>query len=161
MDNLLLQALKPHIVQQLVEVGSFVELRLGKIIYEADSDISKVYFPDRGTLISLVAVSANRISVEVGMVGNEGLVGIPVFLGGKKVAYQVLVQGGGNALRVNAKFARELFAREEFFRKSVLSYIHDVLIYTSQTALCNRIHSVEQRLSSWLLMAQDLSLIHI
>ena len=131
-----------------------VPLTFGETIYKAKSEIDYVYFPESG-VVSLVGITGNERPVEVGLVGSEGLLGLPLFLGVSRSRNQVIVQAQGTAKRIAAKHALNEFARGEGFRDAVLLFAHDLFVQVSHVTSCNRHHEVEQRLSRWLLMMRD------
>lgn len=131
-----------------------VSLTLGVTIYKVKSPIDYVYFPDSGVL-SLLGVTGVESPVEVGLLGAEGLVGLPLFLGVSRSANEVIVQAEGSAQRINAKVALTEFARRGAFHEAVLRFAHDLFLQVSATTSCNRHHEVEERLSRWLLMMRD------
>jgi CRP-like cAMP-binding protein len=97
----------------------------------------------------------NGATAEMGLVGNEGVVGISLFMGGDTTPNRAVVQGAGNALKLQAKAMRAEFSRGGEFQHLLLRYTQALITQISQTAVCNRLHSVEQRLSRWLLMTRD------
>jgi len=131
-----------------------VNLVLGQILYEPGKAIKHVYFPT-DCLISLLTAVDKRRSLEVGMVGNEGMAGMPFILGMGVSGVRALVQGGGNALRLaSAPFAIE-FDRNLALQQALYRYTYALMAQISQTAACNRFHSTQKRLARWLLMTRD------
>lgn len=131
-----------------------VELRLGEIISEPDEAIEYVYFPQSGT-ISIIALMKNGAQAEVGVIGNEGLYGLPVVLGTDATPFQAMVQIPGHALRLKARVLREELKDCGDFQKALLRYAQAFFIQTAVTAACNRVHYLDGRLARWLLMTQD------
>ena len=129
-------------------------LRFGETIYKAKSKIDYIYFPEAGVL-SIVELTGNERPIEVGLVGSEGFVGMPLFLGVPRSSNEVIVQGEGTALRIKATAALTEFARGSAFHDAVLLFAHELFVQLSQVTTCNRHHDVEQRLSRWLLMMRD------
>lgn len=131
-----------------------VTLTFGETIYELRSPIDYVYFPDSGVL-SLLGVAGVDNPVEVGLLGPEGLAGLPLFLGVAHSPNKVVVQAKGSAKRITAEVALAEFARRGAFHDTVLRFAHELFQQVSQTTSCNRHHEVEERLSRWLLMMRD------
>lgn len=131
-----------------------VTLTFGETIYQLKSPIDYVYFPDSGVL-SLLGVAGVENPIEVGLLGPEGLAGLPLFLGVSHSPNKVVVQAEGSAKRITGEAALEEFARRAAFHDAVLRFAHDLFQQVSQTTSCNRHHEVEERLSRWLLMMRD------
>jgi CRP-like cAMP-binding protein len=152
--NRLLAAL-PHGESQRVLAGlEAVELQSGEMLYQPGARIRHVYFPTGGYVSLLIPVDRTGV-LEVGLVGNEGMLGSPVILGGDVSALQALVQGAGPAWRMDAaRFAREV-DRCPVLRRVLHRYLQVSLIQFAQTAACTRFHPLEERLARWLLMTRD------
>ncbi|WP_313950610.1 Crp/Fnr family transcriptional regulator [Accumulibacter sp.] len=131
-----------------------VELTYGQVLYEPMGSIRHVYFPNDCLVSLLTAVDQNR-TLEVGMVGNEGMVGMPMALGIRVSAVRALVQGSGTALRMTAARFRTEFKKNLPLQRALFRYNHLLMAQISQTAACNRFHDAEQRLARWLLMTSD------
>jgi CRP-like cAMP-binding protein len=131
-----------------------VQLRFGQILYEAGGRIRHVYFPI-DCLVSLLTAVDKRRTLEVGMVGNEGMTGMPFILGMGVSGVRALVQGGGRALRMPAAAFRIEFDRNEPLRQALFRYTYALMAQISQTAACNRFHEAEARLARWLLMTRE------
>jgi CRP-like cAMP-binding protein len=131
-----------------------VPLNFGETIYKSKAKIDHIYFPDNG-VISIVGITTNEKPIEVGLIGAEGFVGLPVFLGVPRSGNHVIVQGEGTAQRISAKAALSEFTRFGAFHDAVLLFAHELFLQLSQITSCNRHHAVEQRLSRWLLMMRD------
>lgn len=131
-----------------------VSLNFGEIIYEFKGVIEHVYFPESGVL-SIVGIAGDENLIEVGLLGREGLSGLPLFLGVPSSANKVIVQGEGTAKRMKADRARFHFARGGTFHDSILLFTHELFLQVTQTINCNRHHEVQQRLSRWLLMMRE------
>ena len=131
-----------------------VSLPLGTIIHEEYEPVDYVYFPNQA-MISLVATMENGATTEISLVGKEGMVGLPVILGGKSINYEAVVQVTGTAMRIEASIMKDLFERFSELRKIILLYIQVRLSYIGQLAACNRQHKIETRLARWLLLVQD------
>jgi CRP-like cAMP-binding protein len=131
-----------------------VVLRFGQILYEAGGRIRHVYFPI-DSLVSLLTAVDKRRTLEVGMVGNEGMTGMPFILGMGVSGVRALVQGAGRALRMPAAPFRIEFDRNEPLRQALFRYTYALMAQISQTAACNRFHEAEARLARWLLMTRE------
>ncbi|HSS66141.1 MAG TPA: Crp/Fnr family transcriptional regulator, partial [Gammaproteobacteria bacterium] len=131
-----------------------VSLALGKVIYEADEALSHVYFPTTA-IVSLLYTMENGSSAEMGVVGCDGVVGIAVFMGGDTTPNRAVVQSAGRAYRMELKHFRDEFKRVGELHRLLLLYTQALLTQMSQTAVCNRLHSVEQQLCRWLLLSHD------
>jgi CRP-like cAMP-binding protein len=131
-----------------------VLLRFGQILYEAGGRIGYVYFPI-DSLISLLTAVDKRRTLEVGMVGNEGMTGMPFILGMGVSGVRALVQGGGRALRMPAASFRVEFDSNPALRDALFRYTYALMAQISQTAACNRFHDAEVRLARWLLMTRE------
>jgi CRP-like cAMP-binding protein len=131
-----------------------VELPLGEVIYESGSEQPYVYFPT-DSIISLLYVMQDGSSAEIAIVGNEGLVGISLFMGGASTSSRAIVQSAGRAFRMRAQFVRDEFVLAGSMQQIFLRYTQALLTQMGQTAVCNRHHSVDQQLCRWLLMSLD------
>ncbi len=131
-----------------------IALTLGQVLYEPGSAIRHVYFPVN-SLISLLTAVDKRRSLEVGMVGNEGMAGMPFILGMGVSGVRALVQGSGTALRMPSAPFRVEFDRNRPLQDALHRYTHALMAQISQTAACNRFHETEARLARWLLMTRD------
>lgn len=131
-----------------------VALRFGDVLAQPDAQIRYVYFPLTG-FVSVMVPADKNATLEVGLIGREGMLGATIVLGVDSAPLHALVQGAGMALRIPAsRFRRELAALPKL-RAAILSYVYVLLRQVSQTAACTRYHTVEQRLARWLLMTQD------
>ena len=152
--NRLLAALPDKEYQHLLPKLEEVALAFTETIYAPDDIIRYVYFPNSG-IVSLLAATGERSQLEVGIVGNEGVVGLPVFLGVEKSKNHALVQGAGSAMRMTtADFLTECNNGGSMPR-ILQRYTHSLLTQISQSAVCNRFHPIEARLARWLLMTSD------
>ena len=152
--NLVLAALPREEYQRLLTSLEPVELSYGQVLYEPAGPIRHVYFPVDCLISLLTAVDKSR-TLEVGMVGNEGMVGIPMVLGIGVSAVRALVQGSGTALRMTAARFRAEFKRNLPLQRALFRYTHLLMAQISQTAACNRFHEADARLARWLLMTSD------
>jgi CRP-like cAMP-binding protein len=153
-DNRLLSELPEDVYARLYPVLEPVFLRLGEIVYDNGQPMEHVYFP-RTAVISLIYTMKDGATAEMGLVGNEGMVGIALFLGGKTTPNQAVAQVAGAALRMNAQALLEEFRCGGAFQLALLRYTQALITQISQTAVCNRLHPVERRLCRWLLMTHD------
>jgi CRP-like cAMP-binding protein len=131
-----------------------VELKFGQILYEPGKPIRHVYFPI-DCLISLLTAVDKRRTLEVGMVGCEGMAGLPFILDVGVSGVRAVVQGGGTALRMASAPFRIEFERNTALQEALYRYTYALMAQVSQTAACNRFHDARQRLSRWLLMTRD------
>lgn len=152
-DNRLLAALPKAEYQRLLPKLEQMPLIYNENIYQPDDIIRHIYFPESGIISLLSAVEANS-TLEVGIVGNEGIIGLPVFLGAKVSNNLAVVQGAGFALRMTtADFLVEAEIGE--LSRILRRFTHSLLTQISQSAACNRFHQIESRLARWLLMTHD------
>jgi CRP-like cAMP-binding protein len=152
--NRLLEALPSSDQRRMLAACETVELAFGDVLYTPGERISRVYFPT-SSFISLIMRIDHASSLEVGLVGNEGVFGAPLALGVDVSPVRAIVQGAGSALRMSASsFSREL-QRSVALQRGVDRYIFVHLSQLAQTAACTRFHVVEARLARWLLMTQD------
>lgn len=154
-ENLLLAALPREEHDRLITKMSQVHLAQGKILSHMGEHLRYAYFINSG-MVSLLSVAQNGATIEVGMVGNEGMVGIPIILGMNETPYEMNVQiAVESAWKIKAEALKEEFNRGGKFQELLLKYTHVVLTQLSQSALCNRFHTSEERLGRWLLVARD------
>lgn len=152
--NQLLASLPESEYQRLVPHLEEVSLALGKVLYEPQEAIKQVYFPSQG-MVSLVLILEDGSTTEIGTVCNEGIVGLPVFLGGMSTTSRAIVQMAGTGLKMDAEMLRTEFQRGGVLQRLLLLYTQGLHTQVSQTAACNRHHPIEERLARWLLTAQD------
>lgn len=131
-----------------------VVMELGDVLYETGSDQPYVYFPTN-SIVSLLYVMEDGSSAEIAIVGNEGLVGISLFMGGGTTSSRAIVQSAGHAFRMRGEFIREEFFHAGPVQQLFLRYTQALLTQMAQTAACNRHHGVDQQLCRWLLMSLD------
>jgi CRP-like cAMP-binding protein len=139
----------------LLNRAELVDLRVGEILYDIDDYVEYVYFPESG-VISIVLLTGDGGSVEAGVCGTDGMVGIALVLKGQKALRRAQVQLSGTAIRVPASDFERLLRESPTAEEVFLGYVRDVVVFVSQIALCNARHTVEQRLSRWLLLIHDL-----
>jgi CRP-like cAMP-binding protein len=130
-----------------------IPLENGETIYEPAGLIERLYFPDECILSMLQEVDGT--AVEVGMIGNEGMAGLPVFLGTDRPFSRVICQLPGSAMQIEAPAFRDLLPRLPVFQDLLHRYTHYLLIQSAQSTVCNRLHTAEQRMCRWLLMTRD------
>jgi CRP-like cAMP-binding protein len=128
--------------------------KLGEVVYESGGQMEHIYFPTTA-IISLLYLMENGSSAEMGMAGKEGLVGVALFMGGNTMPNRAVVQRAGGVVRMKAKVLRDEFARGGVFQRLLLRYTQALLTQMSQTAVCNRLHEIEQQLCPWLLLSHD------
>ena len=131
-----------------------VSFSLGEVVYESGGQMAHVYFPTNA-IISLLYVMENGSSAEMGVTGNDGLVGIALFMGGDSMPNRAVVQSAGGAVRMRAKVLQDEFKRGGAFQRLLLRYTQALITQMSQTAVCNRLHAIEQQLCRWLLLSRD------
>lgn len=131
-----------------------VSFSLGEVVYEFGAQLDYVFFPTT-SIVSLLYTMENGTSAEMGLTGNDGVVGIALFMGGGTMPNRAVVQSAGGALRMKARVMQEEFARGGRFQQLLLRYTQALITQISQTAVCNRLHSVEQQLCRWLLLSHD------
>jgi CRP-like cAMP-binding protein len=154
MANGVLQALSPKENRRLLANSQQVSLAYGDILSEPGDHIRHVYFPNSG-IISLLTPLDGHESVEVGLVGREGMAGMGLFLGSSISPVQMLVQGSGTATRIKATSFRNEIKRNPALQRELSHYLYAFMAQVAQTAACNRHHQLEQRLARWLLMMHD------
>jgi CRP-like cAMP-binding protein len=152
--NHLLAAMSRQAYQRMLPGLKPVELKYGQVLYEPRGPIRYVYFPIN-CLVSLLTSVDKARTLEVGMVGNEGMVGMPMALGIGFSAVRALVQGSGTAMRMTAECFRAEFKKSLPLQRAIFRYDHFLMAQISQTAACNRFHEAEARLARWLLMTGD------
>lgn len=152
--NRLLAALPKDEYRRLLPNLEVSPLIFGDVIYSAGDLIRQVYFPSSG-IISLLAAVADRSTLEVGIVGREGMVGLPIFMGVKTSRERAVVQGGGAAMSMKATAFRKECANGSSLPRLLRRYTHSRLTQMSQGSACNRFHSIDSRLARWLLMTRD------
>ncbi len=152
--NSLLAALPRTEYERLISGLEPVKLTFGEVLYQPGEPIRHAYFPN-DCLVSLLAVVEGRTVLEVGLVGSDGMVGIPLALGIGVSPIRALVQGSGTAMRMkSARFGRE-FSRNPSLRRDLFRYTHALMAQAAQTAVCSRFHLLEARLARLLLMTSD------
>lgn len=153
-QNQLLAALPDSAKKRIFPRLKLVEMHLGDVIYESGQPIEFVYFPTN-CIISLLYVMINGSSAEISVVGKEGMAGIAVFMGGDSTPSRTVVQSKGYAYRMPAQELRDEFNYSPEVRVLTLRYTQSLITQMSQTAVCNRHHSIDQQLCRWLLLSLD------
>lgn len=152
--NRLLESLPHSDAKRMLADCETVELPFANVIYQPGQRVSSVYFPT-GSFVSLMMPVDDSASVEVGLVGNEGMLGIPLVLGVEVSSVRAVVQGSGTALRMDGVLFHRQLQASESLRRALDRYVFVHLSQLAQTAACTRFHVVEARLARWLLMTQD------
>jgi CRP-like cAMP-binding protein len=152
--NHLLAAVTDEEMARLLPSLQPISLPLGKVIYESDEKLDYIYFPTTA-IISLLYIMENGATAEIGVVGNDGLIGIAIFMGGDTTPNRAVVQSAGKAFKMKAQVMKDEFTRGGRFHNQCLRYTQALITQISQTAVCNRLHSVDQQLCRWLLLSHD------
>ncbi len=153
-DNKLLAALPDAEWQRWAPQLERAEMPLGQVLYEAGATLSYMYFPITA-IVSLLYVMQNGASAEIAVVGNEGLVGVSLFMGGESTSSRAVVQSAGTGCRLKSKIMKAEFDRAGPVLHLLLRYTQALLTQMAQTAVCNRHHSLDQQLCRWLLLSLD------
>ncbi|RJX33563.1 MAG: Crp/Fnr family transcriptional regulator [Oxalobacter sp.] len=153
-QNALLAALPGDEFKRLLPDLELVSMPLGKVLYESGGQLTHVYFPTT-SIVSMLYVLEDGASAEIAVVGNEGLLGISLFMGGETTPSRAVVQSAGNAFRLKAQFLKDEFNRAGPVLRLLLRYTQALITQMTQTAVCNRHHSIEQQLCRWLLLSLD------
>jgi CRP-like cAMP-binding protein len=153
-QNRLLGALSPDERERLFPHLQPVQMPLGKVLYESGDVLRHVYFPT-DCIVSLLYVLESGASAEISVVGNEGLIGIALFMGGETTPSRAIVQSAGHAYRLIGQRLKDEFHRNGGMQILLLRYTQALITQMAQTAVCNRHHSVDQQLCRWLLLSLD------
>jgi CRP-like cAMP-binding protein len=153
-ENRLLEAFPPAERERLYPLLEVVPMPLGKVLYESGDLMRHVYFPT-DSIVSLLYVLADGASAEISVVGNEGVIGIALFMGGDTTPSRAIVQSAGFAFRLAAQLLKDEFHRSGEVQLLLLRYTQALITQMAQTAVCNRHHSVDQQLCRWLLLSLD------
>jgi CRP-like cAMP-binding protein len=153
-QNQLLAALPAAEWQRWLPQLEVVEMPLGTVLYESGATLKHVYFPTTA-IVSLLYVMENGASAEIAVVGNEGVVGVSLFMGGGSTPSRAVVQSAGHGFRLNALAMKEEFDRAGPVLHLLLRYTQALITQMAQTAVCNRHHSLDQQLCRWLLLSLD------
>jgi CRP-like cAMP-binding protein len=153
-QNHLIAALPTNVQNRLLPNLELVHLPLGKVLYESGDILRYAYFPT-DSIISLLYVMEDGASAEISVVGNEGILGTALFMGGESTPSRAIVQSAGHAYRIAAQKFKEEFARHSEMLTLLLRYTQALLTQMAQTAVCNRHHSIDQQLCRWMLLSLD------
>ena len=154
LGNKLLNALPGEEYKHILPYLESTSFSFGECIYESSERLNYAYFPTT-SVVSLVYTMLDGASAEMGMVGNEGLIGVALLTGGESIPNRAVAQHEGGAFRMKASAFREELRRGGSFQRLLLRYLQALLTQISQKAVCNGLHSIEQRLACWLLMTHD------
>jgi CRP-like cAMP-binding protein len=154
-QNHLLAALPAAEYERLLPELELIPVELGLAIYEAGGPQGYVYFPVGGSIVSLLYVMEDGSSAEIAVVGDEGVVGIALFMGGESTPSRAVVQSAGQAYRLKAALLKAEFERGGPLQHLLLRYTQALITQMAQTAVCNRHHAVDQQLCRWLLLSLD------
>ena len=152
--NRLLATLAPEARQRIYPQLQLVQMPLGKVLYESGDLLRHVYFPI-DSIVSLLYVLEDGASAEISVVGNEGLIGIALFMGGETTPSRAIVQSAGHAYQLIGQHLKDEFHRNGPLQLLLLRYTQALITQMAQTAVCNRHHSVDQQLCRWLLLSLD------
>ena len=153
-QNYLLAALPEAELQRWLPQLEPIQMPLGQVLYEPGRVLSHVYFPT-SAIVSLLYVMENGASAEIAVVGNEGIVGVALFMGGESTPSRAVVQSAGQGLRLHSQAMKEEFGRGGPVMHLLLRYTQALITQMAQTAVCNRHHTLDQQLCRWLLLSLD------
>ena len=154
LKNKLLNAFSPDAKNRIFPHLKLLELPLGEVIYEVSEKLNYVYFPI-DSIISFLYVMEDGASAEISVIGNEGVVGVAVFMGGERTISRAIVQSAGVAYRLSASELRKEFNSQPDTRMLLLRFTQSLITQMAQTAVCNRHHNIDQQLCRWLLLSLD------
>ena len=154
LDNHLLAALPNDELALFQSKLVPVSLKLGTVLYESGDRLDYAYFPTT-VIVSLLYIMENGATAEIGVVGNDGILGIALFMGGNTTNSRAVVQSAGEAFKIKAQDLKTEFGRGGEMQKMLLRYTQALMTQISQTAVCNRLHSLEQQLCRWILLSHD------
>jgi CRP-like cAMP-binding protein len=154
LQNHLLAGVQADELARLLPNLQPMSLTLGQVLYESGEKMNDIYFPTTA-IISLLYIMENGSSAEIGVVGKDGMVGIAIFMGGDTTPNRAVVQNAGKTLKMKADLMKDEFTRGGLFHNLCLRYTQALITQISQTAVCNRLHSVDQQLCRWLLLSHD------
>lgn len=153
-QNHLLATMPVDVQERLFPHMELIELPLGKVLYESGDTLRYVYFPTN-SIVSLLYVMESGASAEISVVGNEGLIGVALFMGGESTTSRAIVQSAGQAYRLLGQRLKDEFNRHGALLHTLLRYTQALTTQMAQTAVCNRHHSIDQQLCRWLLLSLD------
>jgi len=154
LENHLLSALPADVYKRMLPNLQLTEMPLGKVLYESGENLHHVYFPTN-CIVSLLYVMENGSQAEIAVVGNEGIVGLALFMGGETTPNRAVVQSAGHAYRLSSALVKKEFGLNGPLLRLLLRYTQALITQMSQTAVCNRHHSLDQQLCRWLLLSLD------
>jgi len=154
-ENQLLASLPDETMRRLKGHLQHVDLEHGKVLYSVDDAIPFAFLPKRGCMVSQLAVTEDGDTAEVGVTGYEGVIGIQAILGGQENTFEFLVQLAWPAWKIKSEVLLQEFRKDSKLQDAILRYMNASVAQIAQTALCNRLHSVEERLARWLLLCED------
>lgn len=152
--NFLLRSLQDEDLGRILPKLEPVSLKLGDVLYESGDKLSFALFPTTA-VVSLLYLMEDGGTAEIGIIGNDGILGIALFLGGDTTTSRAIIQSAGEGLRMKPNDLQEEFARAGRFQNLLLRYTQAIMTQISQTAVCNRLHAVEEQLCRWLLLSHD------
>jgi CRP-like cAMP-binding protein len=153
-QNHVLEVLSASERERLFPHLELVRMPLGKVLYESGDTLRHVYFPV-DCIVSLLYILEDGATAEIAVVGNEGMIGVSLFMGGQSTPSQAIVQSAGFAYRLSGARLKEEFGRHGQMLHVLLRYTQSLITQMTQTAVCNRHHSVDQQLCRWLLLSLD------
>ncbi len=153
-ENHILAALPEEVRNRLYPQLELVPMPLGKVLYESGDTLRHVYFPV-DCIVSLLYVMEDGASAEISVVGNEGILGVALFMGGESTPSRAIVQSAGSAYRLPGQILKDEFNRHGALLVLMLRYTQALLTQMAQTAVCNRHHTIDQQLCRWLLLSMD------
>ena len=153
-ENHILDALPAAERERLFPYLTLVEMPLGRVLYESGETLRHIYFPT-DSIVSLLYVMKDGASAEIAIVGNEGAIGVSLFMGGETTPSRAIVQSGGHAYRLSGRRLKNEFERHGQLLHVLLRYTQSLITQMAQTAVCNRHHTVDQQLCRWLLLSLD------
>ena len=153
-DNHILDSLPAEERERLFPHLTLVEMPLGTVLYESGEALRHIYFPT-DSIVSLLYVMKDGASAEIAIVGNEGAIGVSLFMGGETTPSRAIVQSAGFAYRLSGRRLKHEFERHGQLLHVLLRYTQSLITQMAQTAVCNRHHSVDQQLCRWLLLSLD------
>lgn len=153
-QNHLLAVLPAEDCARMFQHLELVSMPLGHVLYESGNELRHVYFPTT-SIVSLLYVMEDGASAEIAVVGNEGIIGVALFMGGETMPNRAVVQSAGHAYRLKGQLLKQEFSRSGELQHLLLRYTQALLTQMAQTAVCNRHHSLDQQLCRWLLLSLD------
>lgn len=152
--NFLLGSLQDEDLRRVINKLEPVSLSLGEVLYESGDHLEFALFPTTA-VVSLLYLMEDGGTAEIGIIGNDGILGVALFLGGDTTTSRAIIQSAGEGLRMKPKDLIEEFGRAGRFQDLLLRYTQAIMTQISQTAVCNRLHAVEEQLCRWLLLSHD------